>query len=115
MTTNRDELAAQIYALVSTDLGSGFRYTYAVQAADALLEAGWRRVGAVDDALRQDALKNRDDFVERYCDLGIDHREGDYTQEQLAAWQRDATAHWVEKYPALASLTQDTSQTGDQT
>jgi hypothetical protein len=52
MTSNRDELAAQIYALVSTDLGSGFRFTYAVQAADALLEAGWRRVGAVDDDTR---------------------------------------------------------------
>jgi hypothetical protein len=109
--TQREELAELIGNQIRVEYGDA---TGADDAADAVLAAGWRRVGAVDDAedvnhVEIDPVRSLDDIVRRYR----------FHSKQIVCSEDHDDAYLLVDvlretwHAARCALTQDTSQTGE--
>lgn len=55
-------------------------------------------------ALVRDVVEFRTTYVNGYVERRINHREGDFTDEQYEHWWREAHETWRRQYPAFAGL-----------
>lgn len=46
----------------------------------------------------------RAEFVDRFIERRVNHRQGDFTTEQYVAWESQAHREWRAKYPALTAM-----------
>lgn len=52
----------------------------------------------------RDVMEFRDTYVNSYVGRRIDHRQGDFTDEQYDHWWTEAHETWRRQYPAFAAL-----------
>lgn len=107
-TKDRDELAALINNR-ALSICNSWRPSFAKHVAEDIALAGYRKVTA-DDTVLDEIRRVRATHIANYCTRRIDHREGDYTEAQLADWEKAAAERWADMYPALAAVTGEQSE-----